>query len=309
MSGERLTVRAESLCHVALVGATGGGKSNALRLILPQLQAIGAQVFLADPHYAAIDPESGEDWRPITARLAQAPATGTHDIAGLLAYLTEELDRRRMLRQDGQRPGRPMILAYDELPLIIDTVADATSRIGRILREGRKHRMYVVGASQSMLVKVVGGDSSARDAYRTAIYVGGDLRSASALLDLPQREIDDGQLGAGIAYVRSARTSPAQLVRIPLADNAGISAMLAASSPASSPASNLAVGSGLEAGLEAGAPGIRTRSAEDARILALARSGSGISDIVSAIYGVRGGSRYAECSAAVMRVLVSNLED
>jgi predicted ABC-type transport system involved in lysophospholipase L1 biosynthesis ATPase subunit len=70
----QITVSVPDLCHVALLGSTGGGKSNLLRLILPQLQKIGASVILADPHFAPLDPENGDDWRPIADRLIHAPA-------------------------------------------------------------------------------------------------------------------------------------------------------------------------------------------------------------------------------------------
>ena len=59
--GKRITVPARDLCHVALAGATGGGKSNIMRLVVSQLQSAGAKVVLADPHYAPLDAESGDD--------------------------------------------------------------------------------------------------------------------------------------------------------------------------------------------------------------------------------------------------------
>ncbi len=65
-------VHARELCHVALAGATGGGKSNIMRLLLAQLTAAGAKVVLADPHFTPYDPESGDDWRPIAQRLHMA---------------------------------------------------------------------------------------------------------------------------------------------------------------------------------------------------------------------------------------------
>ena len=224
--GERITVPAAGLCHVALVGATGGGKSNLLRLLLPQLQAIGARVCLADPHHAPVDPESGEDWRPIVSRLHMAPAVSPNEIGALLGYLTDELDRRLALRRAGQRWGAPLFLALDELPVIADTVPGAVDQLGRLLREGRKVSLYSVGASQSMLVKVVGGDSSAREAYRTAFYLGGDLKSAAVLLDMRQADIDEGLLGGGVAMLRSKATSPATLVRVPYASNAAVAGLL-----------------------------------------------------------------------------------
>lgn len=233
--GERLTAPVSALCHVALCGATGQGKSNLLRLLLPQLQAIGARVVLTDPHYADIDPENGDDWRGIRQRLYLPPAVKPRDIDAMLDYMLAELDRRLELRNKGEKVGAPLFLAYDELPVIVDTVKDAPERLGRILREGRKVAILTVGASQEFLVKTIGGSSGARDQYRTAYYVGGDRTSASALLDLPARTIDDGPLGHGVALLRSKATPAARLVRVPLASNAGVAMLLDANSPGLSP--------------------------------------------------------------------------
>ena len=224
--GERLTVPVAQLCHVALCGATGQGKSNLLRLLVPQLQSIGARVVLADPHYADIDPENGDDWRAIRQRLYMPPAVKPRDIDAMLDYMLAELDRRLELRNKGERVGAPLFLAYDELPVIVDQVKDAPERLGRILREGRKCAILTVGASQEFLVKVVGGSSGARDQYRTCFYVGGDRTSAAALLDMPARTIDDGPLGHGVALLRSTATPAARLVRVPLASNAGVAMLL-----------------------------------------------------------------------------------
>src|SRR5258706_2865512 len=146
-----IAVSAEQLCHVALLGSTGGGKSNLLRLILPQLLAGGASVVLADPHYAPVDPESGDDWREIAARLTYAPAVSKREIAGLLSLMIGQLDLRLSRRRAGERVGQPMFLAFDELPSIAAMLPGAVAQIGRLLREGRKVHLLTVGASQSML--------------------------------------------------------------------------------------------------------------------------------------------------------------
>ena len=224
--GEKLTAPIGQLCHVALCGATGQGKSNLLRLLLPQLQYIGAKVVLADPHYADLDPENGDDWRAICGRLYMPPAVKPRDIDQLLSWMLEELDRRLVLRNKGQRVGAPLFLAYDELPVIVDSVKDAPERLGKILREGRKVNMLTVGASQDFLVKTIGSSTGVRDCYRTAFYVGGDRTSAAALLDMPARTIDDGPLGHGVAMLRSKATPAARLVRVPLANNASIYQLL-----------------------------------------------------------------------------------
>lgn len=308
--GERITVPAKALCHVALVGSTGGGKSNLLRLLLPQLQACGARVVLADPHFTPLDPETGEDWRPIVSRLHMAPAVAPAEIAALLAYLTDELGRRIELRREGKKWGPPLFLALDELPVIADQVEGAVDELGRLLREGRKVSLYSVGASQSMLVKVIGGDSSAREAYRTAFYVGGDLKSATVLLDLAQREIAEGALGEGVAYLRSRATSPARLVRVPYASNAGVAGLLEVGSgfqTASSEGQEAPAGKPDGSQMEATAHQA-TRSSirpEAARAIDMFRAGLDLPEIVKELRGVKSsqGRTYQEAAREVQQLL------
>jgi hypothetical protein len=316
--GRRITVSAPALCHVALVGSTGSGKSNLLRLLLPQLLAIGADVLLADPHHAPLDPESGDDWRPIVERLRQPVAITTGaggQIDGVLSYLVEQLERRKVLRREGTQWGPPIFLALDELPVIAEGVPHSIERLARLLREGRKYSIYQIGASQSMLVKAIGGDSSARENYRTSFYVGGDLRSASALLDVPQRLIDESALGAGVAYLRSAATSPAQLIRVPYASNAAIAALLGQPEPSqqtSQPrpmgfrpvvarvaASVVGSGEPLQPHQDA-----EILTAEERSIIAAFLGGESVSDIAARLAGgKKGGHAYAQAAAVVSAAL------
>jgi hypothetical protein len=48
---------------------------------------------------------------------------------------------------------------------------------------------------------------------------------------MPQKEIDEGRLETGIAYLRSSATSPARLVRIPHASNNAVRGLLADTAP------------------------------------------------------------------------------
>lgn len=310
--GELLTVPASGLCHVALVGATGGGKSALLRLLLPQLIAVGAQVTIADPHFTMRDPKTGEDWRGIAARLHMAPAISPTEIASLFGYLTDELARRIELRRNGQKVGAPLFLALDELPVIADEVPGAVDQLGKLLREGRKFGIYSVGASQSMLVKVVGGDSAARECYRTAFYVGGDLRSAAALLDLPQKEIPEGELGEGVAMLRSKATSPARMVRIPWVTNEAITTLLGDGIPAPSgrvivpPADTWGTPEGRLSDATPDTTATAPTGAEAARILALFRAGADIAQIVRETRGIesgKGGAKYQHAAREVQELL------
>jgi hypothetical protein len=321
----QITVSVPDLCHVALLGSTGAGKSNLLRLILPQLQKIGASVILADPHFAPIDPENGDDWRPIADRLIHAPAVSAAAIDQELSFMLDELGRRLELRRDNKPVGPPLFFAFDELPVICDLVKDAPARLGKLLREGRKVSLLTIGASQSMLIKEVGGSSTLRDQYRTAFYVGGDRKSAAAMLDIPERNIDDGPLGKGVVLLRSKATAPARLVRVPLVSNASLYGLLsvvqapqiAPTEPLSNP---LQTGFGFAAmaqprqrndnGMTAPADSGNSStvssnppSAETARIIALFKSGKSIGDIIRELHGPIAGEKYKKARAAIEAIL------
>lgn len=321
----QITVSVQDLCHVALLGSTGGGKSNLLRLIIPQLQKIGASCILADPHYAPLDPENGDDWRPIADRLIHAPAVTAAAIDQELSFMHDELARRLEKRNKNEPIGIPLFFCFDELPVICDLVKDAPARLGKLLREGRKVSLLTVGASQSMLIKEIGGSSTLRDQYRTAFYVGGDRKSAAAMLDMPERDIDDGPLGKGVVLLRSKATAPARLVRVPLVSNASLygllgvarSAVVAPTEPLSNP---LQTGFGFAAmatngqrndnGMTAqpdsgnsstGSDNLPT--AETARIIALFRAKKSVGGIIRELYGPIAGEKYKKARAAIEAIL------
>lgn len=319
LNGERITVPAKALCHVALVGATGGGKSNLMRLLLAQVLAVGANVVLVNPHHATIDAETGEDWTSIERRLQMAPAVKAAAMEAALRFIVGELDSRMERRAKGEKVGGPLFLAIDELPSVAKAVPTVMDDLGRILREGRKVGVLVIGASQSMLVKSLGGDATLRDAYRTAYYLGGDLHSGAALLDMPQKNIDDGQLTTGLALLRSVATTPAQLVRVPLASNAAIDALLG--SPAASVARRVGFHISSDApdgkpngSLMEATPAQASRSSqrpEVARVRALFAQGLDIAQIVKETHGIdagKGGRTYQDAARQVQALLREALE-
>lgn len=228
VGGKRITVPMSNLWHIGMAGATGSGKSNIARLITAQLLSLGAQVSIADPKFTVFDAESGEDWRPIADKLHLTPASKPDDIADLLAWHSEELARRLELRQAGQKVGGALFLYLDEWHVISEDVKDAEALVTRLSRIGRGVGMYLLTAAHSMLVK----DGAAfRDQFRTGYYLGGARSTGSALLDMPQREIDEGILETGVAYLRSTATHPAQVVRVPYASNDALYRLLTDGQP------------------------------------------------------------------------------
>ncbi len=314
-------VHARELCHVALAGATGGGKSNIMRLLLAQLTAAGAKVCLADPHFTPYDPESGDDWRPIAQRLHMAPAVKAGDIRHMLAWMaTDELPQRLERRYKGQHVGAPLFLAIDELPAIVADVKDAPDHMARILREGRKAGIFVVGAAQDFLVKTIGGAGAVRDCYRTAFYVGGDAQTARVLLDV-QGRVDDGQLGQGLAMLRSKATPQAALVRVPYASNESIYGLLNVPQPTAAPLHGTvidmppATGNAIEVQPEqqpvaAASQGHKPLlSPEDRRIVSLFAAGHDVASIVKELWPeAKNGARYQQRSTEVQSVLRQSVD-
>lgn len=225
--GAPIVAGARDMGHIAFAGATGGGKSNLLRLLLAQLLAAGARAVLTDPHYAPVDAETGEDWRPIAGRLLYPPAVAPGEIADQLAWLSEELDGRLARRRAGEHAGPPLYWAADELPAIVAQVPGADATLGRVVREGRKVKLYAVTSAQDWLTRTVGGSQAMKENFLTAFYTGGDAQSARLLLDL-RGPVDDAGLGRGLAWLRCKATPSAQLVRVPLASNEAIAGLLPA---------------------------------------------------------------------------------
>ncbi len=302
-------VHARELCHVALAGATGGGKSNIMRLLLAQLTAAGAKVCLADPHFTPYDPESGDDWRPIAQRLHMAPAVKAGDIRHMLAWMaTDELPQRLERRYKGQHVGAPLFLAIDELPSIVKDVPEAPEHLGRLLREARKVNIFIIGAAQDFLVKTIGGAGAVRDCYRTAFYVGGDAQTARVLLDV-RGSVDDGQLGQGLAMLRSKATPQAALVRVPYASNEAISRLLDGSETAYGPTidmpSPMPERSQPVAEPVAAYPALEsaaTVAPEAARVASLFLAGKTPSEIVLELHGIKSsqGAKYQQALSEVL---------
>lgn len=258
-----VTVPLKDLWHIAMAGSTGSGKSNIARLIIPQLLVLKARVAIADPKFTEYDAESGEDWRPIVERLHLPPAFKATDIADLLRWHLDELEQRLERRQAGQRLGAPLFLYLDEWHIINADVKDADVMVGRLARSGRGLGIFLLTAAHDFLVKSGTGD--AREQYRTTFYLGGDLKTGSVLLDLPQREVSQAeqQLATGMALLRSLATRPARPVRVPYASNAGITRLLTNDAP------TMEGGGRYREGMSGAAETSKPQSTHDSHILRL----------------------------------------
>jgi Helicase HerA, central domain len=228
--GTPVCCAAKDLCHVAIAGSTGHGKSSITRLLMSQLCCAGASVLLLDPHYTRYDVETGDDWTPFTPYLVYDPME-CRKYSVIEHYLrqiaTVMIPQRLERRANAQKTGKPYFVVLDELPDIVAHIKGASGYLATILRQGRKVGVFVISASQGFLIKTIfpEGDSAVRDCYQTAYDVGGDARSSLALLGIPAAKMPDVRLGKGTVMLRHGE-HPARLARVPLTDNAALYRLL-----------------------------------------------------------------------------------
>jgi hypothetical protein len=245
--GTPLYCAAKDLCHVALAGATGGGKSSILRLLLAQLCAAGASVLLLNPHYTRFDREAEppEDWTPFEPFLLHDPmeCRRYEVIEFYLKQIATELLPNRLDKYAHSEPlGKPYFLAIEELPAIVARIKHAPDYLAQIVREGRKVGIFLITVAQDFLVSTIapGGGGAVRDCYRTAYYVGGDATTARILLDKPARLLPEAELGQGTVLLRCQKVplvKEARVVLVPYVDNRALYRLLGPSRyvPAAAP--------------------------------------------------------------------------
>jgi Helicase HerA, central domain len=223
--GTDVFVEAKDLCHVALAGNTGNGKTSLMRLIMAQLCYVRVSVVLLNPHYMLYEHDSGEDWTPFTPYLARNPLDYvTPDaIAFMLKWVIEKTLARRMeLGRTGKSVGKPYFIVIDELPAIVAERKEVAGYIAKLLREGRKYGIFLIVASTDFQVKTIGMDErggGVRKNFRTACYVGGDSTTANVLLEKQSTPIPETDLGKGTMMLRCSATSKAVLATVPYCDN------------------------------------------------------------------------------------------
>lgn len=233
--GTDVYVTAKDLCHVALAGLTGNGKSSIMRLIMAQLCKIGVTVLLLNPHYMQWDHSGGEDWTPYEPYLEKSPTDcaiyetiGTYLEWAAKTLLPKRIERARV----GKPIGKPFFIVIDELPAIVAECKDVPSHIAKLLREGRKYGIFLIVASQDFQVKTIGFEGGGvRKCFKTAFYVGGDVATAKALLndDNQKDPIPENDLGKGTIMLRCSATKKAVLTKVPYVDNESLYRLLGGS--------------------------------------------------------------------------------
>jgi hypothetical protein len=225
-TGEMVFCRAKDLCHVALAGATRGGKSSLMRMLLAQLCSAGARVLILNPHYSRFIRDGQEDWTPFDPYLIHDPmeCRKYEVIEHYLRLVAEDLLPKRLDKfAHSLAVGEPYFLALDELPSIVRKIKNAPEYLEVILREGAKVGIFLITAAQDFLVKTIspsGSGGAVRECYRSVYYVGGDATTAKILLDMPASQIPEEHMGRGTVMLRNwIVCKKSSVASVPYVDN------------------------------------------------------------------------------------------
>ncbi len=241
--GRHLTCSLEGWHHIAHDAQTGGGKTLLARLELAMMLKLGVDVLLCNPHFAPID-KKGHDWRPIGHNLERqgpveiAPGVNvgriqrkTEMIRDVLEYLAEtEMDRRYDLQAQGNFDWTPLYLFADEVPWLTDQYPETAGYLIAILQRGRAVDVRLTTNAQSFLVGNTGLEGGARNNFGTVHFLGGNPKSAAAMLGKGERELKqlvtaiqaetNQALGKGLGLVRNLERVPdPEPARIPYGTN------------------------------------------------------------------------------------------
>jgi hypothetical protein len=223
------TEKISKLHHIGLSGASGRGKTGVMRLIVSQLLACEARVYMVNPNFAPVKHNGNrmEDWRPIAARLQKPVARNAPEIEELLNYFMQIFKQRREREQVTPKRGADLFLVLGEWPVIVEEYPEAEKIIGRLLRQARQYGIHIIAEFQDALISTIKGSGGTRANYGTAYFFGGDLTTAKTLLSLPDGvKIDNTGLGhMGAVYLKSFSVAAAP-GRVPFFSNKALYMLL-----------------------------------------------------------------------------------
>ena len=157
-----LTAPLSDLLSTAIVGRSGTGKSSLLRLIVAQAGEIGVRVIAWDLHNSATVPG---------AELC----TTLRDINQSAAGLMRLLDSRYAGRESSDVP---VLVVADEAPLLLSQSQLAQDATRRIVLEGRKVRVFMLLAGQSLPAKLFDGGTLIRDGLSSRFAFAASAQTA-----------------------------------------------------------------------------------------------------------------------------------
>jgi hypothetical protein len=196
--------------HILIGGATGSGKSWAMRSIAAQLARDNNQLVL-------IDGKWGEGLGPVNGLKGQVGplAMETEEVRGALGWAYGEMKNRYQRMAQGEIDVDPVVVVFDEFQEFTRGESDPAiiELMRRLGAQGRAANVHLVTGTQHATVDVFGDRTTRRHfTARIALRVT-DYSASEAVVGAPNPRADINLLGAGDAYV----ISPSAIQRVQMA--------------------------------------------------------------------------------------------
>ena len=147
--------------HLLLIGQTGSGKTTLARYLIDQLHPDKTIVLDAD--------DDGQTWKPLTAI-----GTGD-DWEAIDEAMNQGLEDFSQRTPNGNNPQTVYVL--EELPDLVSETKTGVDFCRRILRRGRKRKMFVIALTQDPNTGTIGLSQPVQKCF-SRLYLGGMARHA-----------------------------------------------------------------------------------------------------------------------------------
>ena len=226
------------LCHGAFNAVSGRGKTILVRGLETQILKVQHEVIHADIKFSLID-EKGNDYRPIAKALIDQGEINMggrwlphlllreDHIVHLIEWLAgPELIRRLAMYARGDHSYSVLFVFLEELAYLVGIYKHLGPIIARLLNVGRSLGIKVFAVAQNFQVQNLKLNSGMRENFESAWFLGGDIHSGAALLDMTRAQLEtllsenDIRLGKGVSLFRNnAVAYDARILRTGMASN------------------------------------------------------------------------------------------
>lgn len=198
-TGEHKTMDVSDIRGLGVLGWSGSGKSNLVRLLVAQAVASGAHLLAIDPHrhnQESIALSLG----PLQSALQLQPAAEDDEIGDICEYMLEQMGERSQLRSCEHLPY--LLLIIDELNNVLgreDIGGAVAEMVKTVAREGRKWRIGCICIAQTYSAQET-GSAGMRKSLTNRIALRCDVDDASMFIQRGPlvNGIDDMPVGHAI---------------------------------------------------------------------------------------------------------------
>ena len=221
------TINLGNCYHILIAGQTGNGKTTLIRQLLMQMILKGCCCYLIDPMYKEVkgvsDDRKVECWEPLATRMSMNPSetNQTHKTRDeLFQRIDLKMDARNKERGDArvERRWKPIFIFVDEGPNVIKNCPHAEEVIGRIVREGRQLKVFLVLVTQSAQVQSLGVGTDDLSQFCTRFYLGGDDRTRREIMNQLPKDAGQKLKKLQVAMTRVDDKTPA-VIQLPYLNN------------------------------------------------------------------------------------------